>query len=68
MPDVDKELTDANSDSNLPECPLCQELGDREPNETTLAAAREIQEGRGIVLKGTIAELLAELNEDDPDE
>lgn len=68
MANVDKELTKIEPTAGTPDCPLCLALGDRTPNEQTLAAIRELREGGGTVLHGTIAELMADLDADDPDE
>lgn len=68
MANADKELTKVEPTESIPDCPLCLALGDRIPNEQTLAAIRELREGGGTVLHGTIADLMADLNADDSDE
>lgn len=65
MANVDKELTNVEPIKSTAECPLCRALGDREPNEVTLAAMREIEQGQGTVLHVTIEELMADLDSDD---
>lgn len=67
MANVDKELTKVEPTAGTPDCPLCLALGDRTPNEQTLAAIRELREGGGTLLHGTIAELMEELKEDVPE-
>ncbi|AIF47317.1 hypothetical protein [Dyella japonica] len=60
--------TTSRPEPTIPDCPICREFGDREPNAKTLAAIRELEDGGENVITGTIAELMAELNEDCLDE
>jgi hypothetical protein len=79
MTNEDKELTNNSTTGqrdpttstpvgDIPDCPLCREHAPLEPNAKTLAAMRELEEGRGTKLFGTVKELFAELDAEGDEE